>query len=268
MSLVHARGFSPKVFAESSWYRWLEPALSEICGLETCQNGAFPGPEVWSALHAAVAQACAVPALTFVPSPAKKPRRKRRREPIKLVDLYEGKIVERHEVPTRLDDWHDLFNALAFITFPESKWELHRRQYLRMKERLSPAARTLPGARTREQDALSLFDEGGLVVVVPPARIAEQPADPDAFEDFILGLHRAGETQAIPFGHALFEHLVLGRSDMAGTVVVVPHAPSMPTGRAELCRALDRVLAVRLRDPGEFTEPSRARGLTLHKLTA
>lgn len=264
MALVHVRGFSPQVFSESIWYTWLEPALSVIRALDASQG--FPAPEVWSALHREIADAVSVPKLTFVPSPAKKPKRRRRREPIQLTDLYEGKVAELHEVPTRLDDWHDLFNALAFISFPRAKWALHNRQFVRMRERISPTTRRLPGARTREQDALSLLDEGGLVVAVPEAMFGDAPSDFDAFERWMLDLHRAGTAQAVPFGHALFEHLVLGRDDMAGTVVLLP-VPSMPRSAVELRGMLDSLLAERLSCPSEFMEPSRARGLTLSQLT-
>ncbi len=264
MSLVHERGFSPEIFAESKWYAWLEPTVSVLRARPVSKG--FPLPEEWSALQRELAEACAVPPLSFVPSPAKKPRRKRRREPIKLADLYEGKVVELREVPTRLDDWHDLFNALAFICFPRAKWALHSRQYRLLQARIAPTARTLPGARTREQDALSLLDEGGLLVAVPESVYHAAPSDFDAFEAFILELSRAGMARAVPFGHALFEHLVLGRDDMAGTVVLLP-VPSIPRSDIALREQLDILLAARLGDPLEFLEPSRARGLTLGQLT-
>ena len=69
------------------------------------------------------------------------------------------------------------------------------------------------------------------------------------------------ETQAIPFGHALFEHLVLGRGDMAGTVVVVPVPPRCPPARAELCESRSIAgLAARLRDPERVHGAEPARG--------
>ncbi|MFT3924963.1 MAG: DUF3025 domain-containing protein [Myxococcales bacterium] len=261
MALSHARGFSRQVFLESPWYAWLEPMLSRVT-----QGEEFPAPEVWTQLHAELAPRAGVPALTFASAPAKKPRRRTRTSPVVLGELYEGRIVERGQVPTRLDDWHDFFNALAFLAFPAAKWALHARQYRLLQARIAPHARRLPGARTREQDALSLLDEGGILVALPSAHAAALPDDPEAFERALAPWFEARVARAVPFGHALFEHLVLGRDDMLGTLVVVPVTCETDC-RSELRTVLDRALAELLCDPTLFQEPSRARGLPLARLT-
>jgi hypothetical protein len=262
VALTHVRGWDPAVFGESPWYGWLEPALSEVAG----QPG-FPGPERWTELHAACAAEAGVAPLCFVASPAKKPRRRARQRPIQLASLYEGRIVERGEVPTRLDDWHDFFNALAFLCFPRAKWALHTRQHRIMQGRLGPEARRLPGARTREQDALALFDEGGIAVAVEPALAAEQPEQPDAFAAWLCERVAQGAALPVPFGHALFEHLVAGHTDTLGTVQVLPVAGTRAKGAA-LRAAVDQALASALSDPGQFVAPSQARGVSLARLSA
>jgi len=261
VALVHVRGFSRQVFAESPWYRWLDPMLAQVA-----LDGRFPAPETWSAMHAARSQEAGVPALRFEAAPAKKPRRRTRREPVILGELYEGRIVERGSVPTRLDDWHDFFNALAFLAFPAAKWALHARQYKLLAARIDPRARRLPGARTREQDALSLLDEGGILIALEPERARALPADVEAFQVELAALLERGEARAVPFGHALFEHLVLGRDDMLGTMLVVPVCGPGQMERAALRAALDGAFAALLRDPTQFMEPSRARGIALARL--
>jgi hypothetical protein len=232
---------------------------------EATRGEHFPEPARWSELHARLAPSSGVPELRFVAAPAKKPRRRIRKEPIVLGELYEGRIVERAEVPTRLDDWHDFFNALAFLAFPAAKWALHARQYKLLASRIGPQSRKLPGARTREQDALSLLDEGGILVALAEDLARELPTDPDAFEAALMPLLARGTARAVPFGHALFEHLVLGRDDMMGTLLVLPMAqPELP--RAELRAALDGAFATLLRDPTQFMEPSHARGVPLARL--
>lgn len=272
MALIHARGFASQVFEESPWYAWLEPMLSEVA-----RGPCFPTPEAWTALQASVAAQAGVPELRFMASPAKKPRRRIRKEPIVLGELYEGRIVERFEVPTRLDDWHDFFNALAFLAFPASKWALHARQYRLLAARIAPKSRKLPGARTREQDALSLLDEGGILVALPEEQARALATEPAAFEAELTPLLERGTARAVPFGHALFEHLVLGRDDMVGTLLVVPVAHQHLSKIAARGSARDRDLALRatldgafaalLCDPTQFMEPSRARGFSLARLT-
>jgi hypothetical protein len=115
------------------------------------------------------------------------PRRRRRRGPIDRGALYDARITNDACVPTRPRTWHDFLNALVWATFPRAKRALHARQLRAMQERIEPGARTLPPTRSREQDALALLDEGGVVV---------------------LGDGR--EEVHVVFGHAVYEGLVLG----------------------------------------------------------
>lgn len=74
---------------------------------------------------------------------------------------YEAHIHATGAVPTRPDDWHDFFNALAWCVWPRSKAAcngLHLQQL---------AQRQLEGLSGRGplRDALTQFDECGIVVV-------------------------------------------------------------------------------------------------------
>lgn len=92
--------------------------------------------------------------LKFVPAPARRRRRGASRPP--LGPSYEQRIYEHGEIQTRSHNWHDFFNALAWILFPQVKAALNARQVL--------AAR--PGVvRTREQDRLAMMDEGGVLII-------------------------------------------------------------------------------------------------------
>ena len=83
--------------------------------------------------------------------------------------------------------WHDFLNALVWATFPRAKLALHRRQHAAIERWIPPGATQLPNARTREQDALALVDEGGVLLC---------------------------EDRTFFFGHALFEGLVFGQPAM------------------------------------------------------
>ena len=73
---------------------------------------------------------------------------------------YEPRCYLNGEVATRADNWHDLFNALVWLTFPRTKTILNARHYhALMEERASGATR-----RGAVRDLNTLFDESGVIV--------------------------------------------------------------------------------------------------------
>ena len=258
MALVHSSGFRPRIYDESPWYAPIASYLARFDEL-----GRFPSPDELSALYAEHAGAHELPLLRFVAAPKTKPKRQKRL-PIDPSALYEGRVIVHGEVPTRLCDWHDLFNALAFVRFPRAKRALHARQYQILSARLTPFSTRLPNARTREQDALTLFDEGGICVAAPP----ELAAQLDAADDDTLGAELARDTiRVVPFGHALYEHMAASLPVPLGTVFVLPLARPLLHGPL-LLDEVDRALSVALADPSLFTLPSTARGSALPALLA
>jgi hypothetical protein len=169
----------------------------------------FPEPEEHKA-----------PGVAFVS--AHKARRTRRRVR-ELAEGYDDRVV-RGEVPTRPRSWHDFLNALVWATFPASKRRLHALQAAAVRQRLAPGAVTLPNARTREQDALALLDEGG-----------------------VIELTAEGERLVLGFGHALYEGIV--RGGPAATVSCLTFGVSRLPARARACELADRLLADRLEEP-------------------
>jgi hypothetical protein len=148
-------------------------------------------------------------------------KRKRPPGPIDRTQLYDAQIVQQRIVPTRPRMWHDFLNALVWLTFPKAKLALHRRQHAAIERWLPIGATQLPNARTREQDALALIDEGGVLLV---------------------------EGRKMFFGHALFEGLIFEQLAMISRGVEL-------TGRidqadAELAAMLDD--AARFRTPDEL----------------
>jgi hypothetical protein len=115
-------------------------------------------------------------------------------------ERYDALITEQRVVPTRHGSWHDLLNALVWATFPRAKRALHARQHRAITSRLGPDLR-LPGGRTRDQDAVAMLDEGGVVI-----------------------LNRGGDAPSpIVFGHAIYERLVCdGRVSLWAAAIRVP----------------------------------------------
>ena len=110
------------------------------------------------------------------------PKRRRLRVLRARADLYDAQICLGGRIPTRAQNWHDFFNACVWAWLPRTKFALATRQFEAACERVPEHFVTLPSVRSREQDALALFDEGGVL--------------------------RTGSSQIQIFGHAVYEHLV------------------------------------------------------------
>jgi len=167
--------------------------------------------------------------------------------------LYDARIVLDAEVPTRGGCWHDLMNALVWGTFPRSKLALHTRQHRAIEARVAPGARTLPATRSRELDALALFDEGGVALLAPdPTRLRSAPA---RGRRPISGPELASDdVDAVVFGHAIYESLVLGVRPAVVAGVVVERTTAR--GATDIASAVDQQLATLLRDPEAMKSPS------------
>jgi hypothetical protein len=73
---------------------------------------------------------------------------------------YETRIAETGKIATR-KNWHDFFNAVQWLTFPKSKAmisEMHAR-LLGERGEAEVKSRSIP------RDVLTLFDEGGVIVI-------------------------------------------------------------------------------------------------------
>jgi hypothetical protein len=194
---------------------------------------------------------------------AKKPRGSRRRGPIGARDLYDGRIVCEGWVPTRPGSWHDFLNMLVWATFPAAKWQLHQRQHAALSARLAGAfpltmgPPALPNARTREQDALALLDEGGVVLACRSDRAAELTrALAERRADDARALFASGAARAVIFGHALYESLVLGRDENGWAAAhVAGHDGALEEDPQELVRFADASLGRALAAEGSFQTP-------------
>jgi len=70
---------------------------------------------------------------------------------------YEQRIYTTGQVSTRPDNWHDLFNALVWMRFPRTKLAMNTMHY-------NASAQSRSGSRGAQRDALTLFDECGVIV--------------------------------------------------------------------------------------------------------
>lgn len=117
---------------------------------------------------------------------------------------YETRIFQRGEIATRSDNWHDLLNALIWKKFPAIKSALNTLQ-------AESVARVGSQRRTREQDALTQFDEAGAVLVLRDRALLAL-WDAHDWPGLFLRQREAwrdGRISLAIFGHAVLEHALL-----------------------------------------------------------
>lgn len=151
---------------------------------------------------------------------------------------YEAHIAATACVPTR-ELLHDLFNGLAWLHHPRLKRHLNQRQAEALqRDGVGPARGVL-------RDALTLFDENGAWVQLPP-RLAEAWRQHDWETLFVR--HRAdwATVRVHLFGHALLDKLTTPRKPITAHARLLP--PGLPADAAEawLCDCLDEAPAQRL----------------------
>jgi len=111
---------------------------------------------------------------------------------------YELQVYESGCVATRADNLHDWFNALAWLAFPRTKARinaLHAEQIPRER-----------GRRGRLRDLLTLFDEGGAIVLCDDARLIAMLRECRWKELFWEHRSRVlSSMRVVVFGHAVLE---------------------------------------------------------------
>ena len=119
-----------------------------------------------------------------------------------LEEKHEARIYLRGELELRERSWHDLFNLLVWLAFPRAKAALNRRHYQALEaQRAAGRANRGPA-----QDALTLFDEGGVIVAASDDQLLDCLRE-WRWKDLFWG-HRArlqGRIRFHVFGHAVYE---------------------------------------------------------------
>lgn len=166
---------------------------------------------------------------------------------------YELRIAETGEIETRAENWHDLFNALVWITFPKAKATINAQHAAILEERGEEEARR----RSPERDALTLFDEGGVIVASNSPQLLGHLVE---FEWKELFWNRRAELQGrmrfLAFGHALYEQALDPYIGMVAKTVFIPVDERFFTLPAESQGAhADDLLAAHFGDRTRFPSP-------------
>ena len=111
---------------------------------------------------------------------------------------YELKVFRTGEVETRPDSLHDFFNALAWLAFPRAKARLNALHAAEIPREA--------GRRGRLRDLLTIFDEGGALVLCDDAPLLQLLRNFEwkaLFWDQRERVRRA--MRIVVFGHAVME---------------------------------------------------------------
>jgi len=166
----------------------------------------------------------------------------------RVQDAFEPRTFLRGEVQVRPLDWHDLFNALVWMTFPTTKAVINARHY----ESLSGGE---TGNRAPSRDALTLFDEDGALVLSSDAGLLELIRE---FRWKELFWNRRNEVRErmrfFLFGHALYQKALNPFIGMTGKAVLlnVPAEFAQQPLEAQLAQT-DRLLALHVWDRTHMT---------------
>ena len=168
-------------------------------------------------------------------------------------ERYEARIHLRGEMVFRDRNWHDLLNVLVWLTFPRAKAALNARHF----EALSAQRAAGMANRGPAQDALTLFDEGGVIVASSDEEMLRLLREWRWKELFWRNRERlTAGMRFILFGHALYEKALnpfVGITGRGILLEVEPAALARPVG--EQVPVLDAKLAAHLSDPANLTAP-------------
>jgi hypothetical protein len=116
---------------------------------------------------------------------------------------YEMRVFRAGEVQTRPDNWHDVFNALVWLSFPATKALVNRHHYEEL------LARRGEPARGTARDVLTLFDEGGILVASAAPALSALLMGFEWKELFWRRRHEvSSHMRFFVFGHAIYEKAV------------------------------------------------------------
>lgn len=218
--------------ASSPWFSSIRPTLHALGWSR------FPSPADWAAITPPLRPTTRSGQTTQFADPAALPD-----------ENYEQRIARCGAVATRPDNWHDAFNALCWLAWPQAKAALNG---LHLRELAAQAGTQ----RSRPRDAATLFDESGLVLACadPALKAALFGHDwPALFQT--TGPHWGRMLAPYAFGHALLEKGLAPFIGIVAKVIVVDVAPDW-FAQSETLRIadLDARLAAMI-DAGALADP-------------
>lgn len=131
---------------------------------------------------------------------------------------YEPRCYLSGEVQSRASNWHDLLNALVWLTFPKAKAAINARHYLALRQVREPSG----SQRGAVRDTNTLMDESGVIVACANPELAQLLRD---FQWCELFWQRRADVQQhmgfYVFGHGLYEKALQPYIGLTGQGIIV-----------------------------------------------
>lgn len=176
-------------------------------------------------------------------------------KPGSFEEHYAPRIYKTGELQTRRENWHDFFQLLTWCMFPQTKALINAFHLPYVQKRIETKQEL--GRRTPIENMLSLFDEGGVVVVSSDASLLQ------LVREFgwkkLFWQHRAAlkhKLACITFGHAMYEKGLAPYIGMTANAVLIETDTSFfeQQSTAQL-QWLDKQLAAIFRAGDVLTKP-------------
>ena len=164
---------------------------------------------------------------------------------------YEPRCYLKGEVPTRAENWHDLLNALVWLTFPKSKSAINARHYHALTNSWDDAEAATRSERGAVRVVNPLLDESGVIVAYADAELAGMLQN---FQWKPLFWQRRTQVQNSMgfylFGHGLYEKALNPYVGMTGQGLLLAVEPAFfGWSQAQQLLHLDELLAEHLAAP-------------------
>lgn len=167
--------------------------------------------------------------------------------PQRFEEHYAPRVYMTGELQTRRENWHDFFQFMSWLMFPKAKAVINALHVPQAEARLATASAL--GRRTPLENMLSLFDEGGAVIISSDASLLQLIRE---FRWKELFWERRADVahslRCISFGHALYEKALqpyLGMTantillDLDQTLLELPMDKLLPVLDARLAALFD-----------------------------
>lgn len=150
---------------------------------------------------------------------------------------YDAEILELNRIPMRPNSWHDFFNNLTWLLWPQLKRSIMERIGIEIRRRTS-------NARTARQDLLTHLDECGIVLCSSRDEIFDDVNNHSWKKLFFDTKDLLMTCEALIIGHGIFEKALspyIGMTAKAIFISVQPDFFSKPY--EEKMRFIDNYLA-------------------------
>ena len=162
---------------------------------------------------------------------------------------YERRIYNSGQISTRPNNWHDLFNALVWAKYPAIKVAMNSCHFHAWSEQKS-------GRRGKLRDALTLFDECGVIVYSANKKILRALSERRWKETFLDERFRL-DLQLSVCGHAILEKYLSPYKSMTAKALLLHVTEDfMLLPKTVALRSIDVFVAKQLLDEKLLDSPA------------